>query len=95
MYICWAWSKVELEKFTTALQLEEIRAHDWTDFGALYFDKLTCVTFKGQEYDASKCKEILDAFTELNRCSNTLTTNGIDTDGYTKYSAVSDSEVLG
>lgn len=44
---------------------------------------------------ASKCKEILDAFTELNRCSNTLTTNGIDTDGYTKYSAVSDSEVLG
>lgn len=53
------------------------------------------MTFKDQEYDASKCKEILDAFTELNRCSNTLTTNGIDTDGYTKYSAVSDSEVLG
>lgn len=56
---------------------------------------LVCLTFKGLEYDASDCKEILDAFTELNRCSNILTTNAIDTDGYTKYSAVSDSGVLG
>ncbi len=50
-----------------------------------------CLTFN----DASRCKELLNAFTALNRFSSTLSTSGFDIDGHTKNNAVSYSEVLG
>lgn len=56
---------------TSPLQKEDIWARDWTDFGAFYHVKpYLCLTFKGLEYDARRCK---DART-TNKCNSKYST---------------------